>query len=219
MPNQKTRSPFRYALIASIALHVMVGVWAIRYASVVTTPPEVTTMPIVLTSASPKNQAVPNPSPVPPRQPIPAQPPTPQKAPQEPPSTIARSTAANVPPSVAATPLASETPAPVAPTGKTQQAEPVFSAPEYNAAYLHNPRPGYPPRARKRGQEGTTFLAVRVGTNGRALSIEISRSSGVPELDEAAREAVRGWTFVPAKKGTQPVEGFVEVPLHFHITN
>jgi protein TonB len=217
MSNQKARPPFHYALIASIALHVMAIVWAIRFASDVTTPPEVTTMPIVLESVSPKTRAAPNPSPVPPPQSAPVQAPIPDKASPEP--QITRPVTTNAPPPVSSTPIASETPAPAAPAAKAPQAEPAFSAPEFNAAYLHNPRPEYPARARRRGQEGTTFLAVRVGTNGRALSVEISRSSGVPELDEAAREAVRGWTFVPAKKGNQPVEAVTEVPMHFRITN
>ncbi|WP_122235428.1 TonB family protein, partial [Pseudomonas coronafaciens] len=40
---------------------------------------------------------------------------------------------------------------------------------------------------------------------------------GVPALDEAAQAAVRQWTFIPAKRGDTPVEGWVNVPLAFKL--
>ncbi|MGZ3254694.1 MAG: energy transducer TonB [Burkholderiaceae bacterium] len=218
MSNQKARQPFRYALIASLALHVAVVVWVIKHASIVTTPPQVVTVPIVMTSVSPHSQATAHQPPVPPRQPVPAPVPAQHASPKIEPQ-IARPGAATIPPPAPNAQLVSETPTPVTPTGKIQPAEPAFSAPEFSATYLHNPAPEYPLRAKRRGQEGTTFLSVRVGINGRALSAHVSRSSGIPELDEAALDAVRGWTFVPAKKGNEPVEGLVEVPVRFHITN
>jgi len=98
-------------------------------------------------------------------------------------------------------------------------AESSASAPQFNAAYLNNPAPDYPAVARRRRLQGTTFLEVRVSASGRPVSIEIGRSSGVPDLDEAARAAVRGWTFLPAKLGDKPVEGRVEVPIRFRLND
>lgn len=44
----------------------------------------------------------------------------------------------------------------------------------------------YPPSAIRRGEEGPVRIAVRVGTDGRVLSCEITASSGSSDLDQAA---------------------------------
>ena len=93
-------------------------------------------------------------------------------------------------------------PAPVAP-------------PSFNAAYLNNPSPVYPSRARKLGLQGTVMLRVEVNPTGRAEQISILTSSGVPVLDETAINTVRQWTFVPARQGDHPVAGTVNVPIRF----
>jgi periplasmic protein TonB len=36
-------------------------------------------------------------------------------------------------------------------------------------------------------------------------------------LDDAAIEAVKGWTFVPATQGGQPIAGWVTVPIDFRL--
>ncbi|RMO67978.1 Ferric siderophore transport system protein, TonB family [Pseudomonas syringae pv. aptata] len=41
--------------------------------------------------------------------------------------------------------------------------------------------------------------------------------AAVPALDEAAQAAVRQWTFIPAKRGDTPVEGWVNVPMAFKL--
>lgn len=91
-------------------------------------------------------------------------------------------------------------------------------APRFDAAYLNNPAPEYPAVARRRKQEGTTFLNVVVDTAGKPVTIEISLSSGSPELDRAAQEAVKSWSFIPAKQDGKSVEGRVEVPIRFRLT-
>jgi protein TonB len=45
--------------------------------------------------------------------------------------------------------------------------------------------------------------------------LELHASSGFPRLDQAATSAVRHWTFVPARRGTEPVSAWVLVPLTF----
>jgi protein TonB len=91
--------------------------------------------------------------------------------------------------------------------------------PNFNAAYLSNPRPVYPSAARFRGYQGTTEMRVQVGADGTAIQVLISRSSGHKELDDAARDTVKKrWRFVPAKQGDRAIVGWVIVPLEFSLT-
>ena len=86
-----------------------------------------------------------------------------------------------------------------------------------NAAYLHNPRPEYPALAKRRQWEGRVLLKVQVLASGRAAQVSIAASSGHEVLDEAALDAVRHWHFVPAKRGGQPVDSWVNVPINFNL--
>ncbi|HEX7598817.1 MAG TPA: energy transducer TonB [Polyangia bacterium] len=85
------------------------------------------------------------------------------------------------------------------------------------ANYLKNPRPAYPEIAQRRNWEGEVLLRVHVTSDGRPTQISIQRSSGRDVLDLAAIEAVRGWSFVPARIGNQTVAGWVNVPIVFHL--
>ncbi len=89
--------------------------------------------------------------------------------------------------------------------------------PRYDAAYLHNAPPRYPPLARRLRLQGTTTIRVLVSVDGSPKSVKLERSSGVQILDQAALEAVRHWTFVPARQGNQPLAAEVNVPLHFRL--
>lgn len=114
------------------------------------------------------------------------------------------------PPSSATAP----TPTPPAPAPAPA---PVVTPPVGNAAYLHNPAPRYPEAAREEGWEGRVVLRVHVDAAGRPVSVDIHSPSGHGVLDEAALAAVRRWTFVPAKRGSTPVDGWVDVPLDFRL--
>ncbi|MCE9609118.1 MAG: energy transducer TonB [Chthoniobacter sp.] len=83
--------------------------------------------------------------------------------------------------------------------------------------YRSNPRPDYPAEARRLRQKGRVLLDVEVSAEGRALSVEIKRSSGVPSLDAAALAAVRRWTFEPARTAGVAVSARVEVPVQFDL--
>ena len=89
--------------------------------------------------------------------------------------------------------------------------------PQFGAAYLNNPKPGYPAAAKRMGMEGIVLLKVLVSRDGNALKIEIAQSSGHDILDKSATEAVRNWRFVPARQGDFPVEEWVQVPVAFHL--
>jgi protein TonB len=81
--------------------------------------------------------------------------------------------------------------------------------------YRDNPAPPYPGPARRRGHEGTVYLAVEVLAGGTTGRIRVERSSGHPILDDAALQAVREWRFEPAMKNGIPVASWVEVPIRF----
>lgn len=87
--------------------------------------------------------------------------------------------------------------------------------PHHHADYLNNPKPVYPKFARDRGQQGRVLLAVHVGSDGRPLAVKLAASSGFPLLDNAAREAVAGWRFVPARRGQTAVDAWAQVPIAF----
>jgi protein TonB len=106
-------------------------------------------------------------------------------------------------------------PASVSAPGRGDAIEP----PHFNVAYLNNPKPPYPPIARKLGLEGVVLLRVEVSAKGTADKVVIAHSSGAELLDEAAMRAVQGWTFVPARRGETPVAHPVEVPIRFQLKN
>lgn len=106
------------------------------------------------------------------------------------------------------------TPPEVKPTSSA--AEPVVQA-RFDADYLKNPAPPYPPLSRRMGEEGKVILRVLVNPQGSADSVEIKTSSGSQRLDEAAQKTVRNWKFIPAKRGEIAVQSRVLVPIIFKL--
>jgi protein TonB len=98
-------------------------------------------------------------------------------------------------------------------------AEPALEPPRYNAAYLSNPPPAYPLAARRRGIEGTVLVRAEISAGGECQRAELKKTSGHEMLDNAALEAVKKWRFVPAKRGSQAVVAWVEVPITFKLEN
>jgi protein TonB len=96
-------------------------------------------------------------------------------------------------------------------------AGPAFVDARFDADYLRNPAPVYPPMSRRRGEQGEVRLLVAVSAAGVPERIEIRHSSGYPRLDEAAARAVREWRFVPARRGDRPVAASVVVPVVFRL--
>lgn len=87
--------------------------------------------------------------------------------------------------------------------------------PDYRAAYLNNPLPGYPMVARRMGWQGKVVLNVEVLESGLPGQIKLHQSSGRDVLDNAAMQAVRGWRFVPARKNGLVVAKWFLVPIPF----
>ncbi len=89
----------------------------------------------------------------------------------------------------------------------------VLASPRYRS----NPRPDYPMASRRRHEEGEVRLAVRVSPEGRPLHISLAKSSGHARLDQAAIDAVRTWTFEPARASGVAVTSQVIVPVRFSL--
>ncbi|OZY85634.1 hypothetical protein CBP51_00850 [Cellvibrio mixtus] len=105
------------------------------------------------------------------------------------------------------------TPAPPPPP-----AEPVLTKATADAGYLRNPAPRYPDFAQQQGWEGTVILNVHVLANGKPKAVEIKESSGRKILDDSAIQAVKRWSFVPAKLGDTATDSWVEVPIDFRLS-
>jgi periplasmic protein TonB len=93
----------------------------------------------------------------------------------------------------------------------------VVTPPIFAADYLDNPAPPYPAASRRAGEEGRVLLRVLVNAGGTADEVEIRSSSGHARLDEVARDTVRRWRFVPAKRGEQAVAAWVLIPVSFRL--
>lgn len=93
----------------------------------------------------------------------------------------------------------------------------VISLPRFDADYLNNPAPPYPPLSRRAGEQGTVLLRVFVASSGQPTQVDIKTSSGSPRLDQAAQEAVWRWKFVPARRGDEAVGAWVNVPVVFSL--
>ena len=61
------------------------------------------------------------------------------------------------------------------------------------------------------------LLKVRVTVEGMAAAVDLEKTSGFERLDDAARQAVARWRFVPAKRGDEPIEASVIVPIVFRL--
>ncbi|MEG0635552.1 MAG: energy transducer TonB [Pseudomonas sp.] len=158
-------------------------------------PPVVEPPPPVVDelAAKPAPKPIPKPKPVQKPVPKPELKPTPKPLEAPPPTPVA-----------APAPPAPPAPAPVTPASA-------------NAAYLKNPAPEYPSLAQRRGWEGTVLLRVHVLASGKPGEIQIQKTSGRQQLDDAALAAVKRWSFVPAKQGDVAQDGWVSVPIDFKI--
>ena len=203
-------SSFQRSGLLTVVIGLHVGVFLLILAAK-TVVPQIMEMPLVvdlLETQEIKKEPV--------AKPLPMTKPAPVKTPQTPApkaaAPVVEATQSNVPApaAVVAAPVEAK-PAPVAPP-----AEPVSLA-RFDADYLKNPAPAYPPLSRRMGEEGKVVLRVSVNAQGSADNVEIKASSGSQRLDEAAQKTVRNWKFIPAKRGETAVQSWVLVPIIFKL--
>lgn len=74
-------------------------------------------------------------------------------------------------------------------------------------------KPIYPQVAKLAQVQGTVRLKATIATDGSVQTVELE--SGPALLAEAAIEAVRLWTFLPATRNGTPVEDVTHIDLSF----
>lgn len=60
-------------------------------------------------------------------------------------------------------------------------------------------------------------LEVSIAADGTVSGAKVIESSGTKELDEAAVEAVKGWTFRPRRERGRDVASTLTVPVKFDL--
>jgi protein TonB len=136
-------------------------------------------------------------------------PPQPRHIEQPPPQT------APTPPLIAENPMGQPA-EPAGPPAPEMPAAPVETAPTA-LAYNFRTKVAYPIKALQRGEHGTVVLRVLVGADGNPQTIEIERSSGSRDLDNAARDAVKRWTFQPGTHNGVKQSAWARVPISFDL--
>jgi protein TonB len=89
---------------------------------------------------------------------------------------------------------------------------------EFGAAiapsFLYREMPAYPAFARKLGKEGRVLLRLTIDERGDLIEIEVLEKAGFGFV-EAAVDAVKKSTFLPAKKNGKPVASRALLPVRF----
>lgn len=224
-------SLFAFALLFSLALHVMAGgLWLPSWMRPVPEQPVPLTVQLQAV-AEPAREVTP-PAPVehvhPHVQPVAARRPPPlpvqavQHAPTPSPVTV-EPRAEITPPPVVAAPVAPVAPAPVmvatAPSSVNAAGKPQVAPAHVDVAYLVKPQPAYPAMARRLGIEGLVLVRVQVSAAGVPEQVSVAQSSGTGALDDEALRAVRESRFEPARRGETAVAHVVEVPIRFRLKN
>jgi TonB family protein len=82
---------------------------------------------------------------------------------------------------------------------------------------LKTKRPLYPRMAREHGWQGKVVIRARITAKGIIKQATVQESSGFPVLDENAVQAVKSWSFEPAKNGEFAVASIVDLPIRFDL--
>jgi periplasmic protein TonB len=213
-----SHAPQRIGALAAVVLHVIAGTVLLSHEP--SRQAMLAAVPVMVDLITPPRI---EPKPVPP---VEIPPPKPRPKPvvkpvirePDPPPVLAAPVEAPTPIEVAPPPPPPPPPAPApvivapAPPVVVPVTPPIFAA-----DYLDNPSPPYPVVSRRLGEQGRVVLRVLVNAGGGADQVEVRTSSGHVRLDEAARETVRRWRFVPAKRGEQPVPAWVLIPISFRL--
>lgn len=201
-------SSARRSGLLGIVIGLHVGAFLLVMAAK-TVAPRIMEMPLIVDFIQPQPEAqkLPEPKPLPVARP---QPVLPKPQPRSPLPALETTTSAIPEPAAPVAPPAEAKPAPM-------PAEPALTQARFDADYLRNPAPPYPPLSKRMGEEGKVVLRVSVNPQGAADSVEIKTSSGSQRLDDAALNTVRQWKFIPAKRGDTAAHSWVLVPIIFKL--
>jgi protein TonB len=109
-------------------------------------------------------------------------------------------------------------------TGATVGDEEVYAGKGEFKADLKQPepkkiiQPTYPSMAKQRGSEGKVILYLLIDVDGHVKQVDVARSSGFEDLDQAAVEAAKQFMFTPAQApGGRAVRVWVMYPISFKL--
>jgi protein TonB len=102
---------------------------------------------------------------------------------------------------------------------KAAEPEPAATPPVASANKAVNKAPLYPTLSRRLKEQGTVYLQVLVLKNGKVGQLKLKQSSGFARLDQSALNAVRGWTYQPALKLSQPIDYWFVQPVVFNLNS
>jgi TonB family protein len=101
--------------------------------------------------------------------------------------------------------------------GGPRTTAPVGGSPrETDARAIYTPEPDYTEEARQARREGVCVVSLIVGLDGRTSNIVVTKKLGMG-LDEKAIEAVRKWTFEPARRDGRPRVTHMILNLRFKL--
>lgn len=77
--------------------------------------------------------------------------------------------------------------------------------------------PTYPSSLLSKGVGGRVLVSCTIDASGRVVATSIKESSGHPDLDKAAINAVNRWKFKPGTRGGKNVKSVALVPFNFEV--
>jgi protein TonB len=107
--------------------------------------------------------------------------------------------------------------APAATPAPAHAAAPAAPKTVSGVEYVRAPQPVYPSISRRMGESGTVMLRVLIGEKGQAVQVDIQKSSGSANLDEAGRQAVLRALYKPCYEDGKPVPVYALVPINFQL--
>ena len=96
---------------------------------------------------------------------------------------------------------------------------PGVQPPSASMKYRLKAPPVYPAYAIKHRLEGTVIVRVKVGADGKPLSVKAEPGKADPSLVKAAITAAKNWRYNPATKHGKPVVAWARVPVYFKLGN
>jgi len=107
-------------------------------------------------------------------------------------------------------------------TTKMAPASPSTSAAQSRASGITSTHttPPYPPGAKKDEKQGTVVLHINISAQGDVTTATVSKSSGVPELDQTAVDwVIKHWKYKPATNNGTAVASTSDAQVVFNLKN
>ena len=79
-------------------------------------------------------------------------------------------------------------------------------------------QPDYPDEAMKKRLEGTVWLQLLVGEEGKVTEVKVQKSDA-EVFNKAATDAGMQWLFKPASVNGKPIQVWVSVPFKFKLAD